>query len=124
MVISGQRKLELTELCSVAREISLDVDPDGLVENRTEVISEKLTDGTMLFANPALLQGTLDISPLPLFNYMDVFSYLLSKDFTFGRVRDYRKSEGFTMMSDGYVKRVEVVTYAEQPGYFALGRSG
>ena len=38
MVVSGQRKLELAELSSVAREISLDVDPGGLVEDRTEVI--------------------------------------------------------------------------------------
>ena len=80
MVISGQRKLELTELCSVAREISLDVDPDGLVEDRTEVISEKLTDGTMLFAIPALLQGTRTFLHYRCFTTWMWFLYLLSKD--------------------------------------------
>ena len=36
----GQRKLELAELCEIAREINLQVDPDS--DDRNDVIAEKL----------------------------------------------------------------------------------
>ena len=31
--VSGQRRLELTELCELARELNLQVDPDNLIED-------------------------------------------------------------------------------------------
>lgn len=117
---SGQRKLELAELCAVAQEINLEYDPDGLIEDRSEVISKKLVDGAVSLANPALLIGTRDLSALPFFSFMDVFSHLTTSSLSFGSIREYQKSEGYTLMSDGYVRQLDVVTYDEQPGYFAL----
>ena len=31
------------ELCEAAEELGIDIDPDGLVEDREEIISSKLT---------------------------------------------------------------------------------
>ena len=56
---------------------------------------------------------------LPYFNVMDVFSYLLTNNSSFSQIRDYQKSEGYSLMTDGFVKHVETVAF-EQPGYFAL----
>ena len=40
VVVGDKRKLELAELCEIAREINLQVDPDS--DDRNDVIAEKL----------------------------------------------------------------------------------
>ena len=45
VVVTGLRKAELSDLVSKARDIDLDFDPDGLYEDREDVISAKLSDG-------------------------------------------------------------------------------
>ena len=79
VVTTGLRKPELDELCQIAREIDLEVDPDGLVEDRGEIIAEKLNDKSTgaVLTNAALESGTSDLSPLPPFSFIDIFSYLL-----------------------------------------------
>ena len=44
VIYAHQRKLNLARLCEAAVEIGLDIDPDGLIEDRNEVISEKTDD--------------------------------------------------------------------------------
>ena len=50
VTLSGQKKCDLTSLCDLAIEVGLPVDPDGLVEDREEVLLGKLTthDGLLL----------------------------------------------------------------------------
>ena len=43
VVFSGARKLALVELCLLANSLGLELDPGGLKEDRTEVVSAKLT---------------------------------------------------------------------------------
>ena len=45
-----REKKELVELCEAANETWIEVDPDGLLENREEVIKKKLVtpDNTVL----------------------------------------------------------------------------
>ena len=45
VVVGGQRRLELAELCQNARELNLQVDPDNFIEDRSDVIGPKLKDG-------------------------------------------------------------------------------
>ena len=104
VVVSGQRRLELAELCEIARELNLQVDPDNLIEDRSDVIAQKLKDGDTSLSNPALATGTQDLSVLPYFNFMDVFLYLLTNNSRFSLIRDYQKSEGYLLMTDGFVK--------------------
>lgn len=47
VVVSGRKKIELVELCELAKEVSLVFDPDGLFEDREEVVREKLVDGNV-----------------------------------------------------------------------------
>ena len=119
VVVGDKRKLELAELCEIAREINLQVDPDGLIEDGNDVIAEKLKDVETIVSNPAISTGTQDPSMLSYFNVMDVFSYLLTNNSSFSQIRDCQKSEGYSLMTDGFVKHVETVAF-EQPGYFAL----
>ena len=59
VTFSGRNKASLVELCQAAHELGLEVDPDGLIEDRGEVILSKLTlnDGRQL-TNPVLLKPT------------------------------------------------------------------
>jgi len=60
VIVSGQRKSELAELCEIAKDIHLDFDPDGLFEDRQEIILDKLTDGVRpMFTIIGLLKITL-----------------------------------------------------------------
>ena len=119
VTVSGQKKTELAELCEIARGISLEFDPDGLYEDREEIIVDKLTDGDVKLPNPSLHAGSSDLSALPFFSMFDVFTYLMST-LDHATVRDFQKSEGYTMMTDGYVKAMEVVSFPEHSEYFAL----
>ena len=69
VVVSGQRKLELSESCAIARDIDLEFDPDGLVEDRAEIIAHKVTDGgdgaDIVLSNLAFFNGNRDLSSLP-----------------------------------------------------------
>ena len=42
VLITWQRKLDLMRLYQTADEISIEIDPDGFLEDREEVIGEKL----------------------------------------------------------------------------------
>ena len=104
VIVNGQRRLELAELCEIARELNLQVDLDNLIEDRSNVIAQKLKDGDMSLSNPVLATGTQDLSVLPYFNFMDVFLYLLTNNSRFSLIRDYQKSEGYLLRTDGFVK--------------------
>ena len=103
VVVGGQRKLELAELCEIARKLI----PTVSLKIKTMLLPKNWKTGTQ------------DLSMLPYFNVMDVFSYLLTNNSSFSQIRDYQKSEGYSLMTDCFVKHVETVTF-EQPGYFAV----
>ena len=42
VVTAGYLKAGLVELCAAAHELGIEIDPDGLVEDRHEVIQDKL----------------------------------------------------------------------------------
>ena len=73
----------MAQLCEneIARELYLQVDPNNLIEDQSDVIAPKLKDGDISMSNPALATGTQDLSVLLYSNFMDVFSYFLMKKF-------------------------------------------
>lgn len=116
------RKAELQELCNLAGEIGLQVDPEACVEDREEVIGSKLIDGETRLTNPGQLIGSANISILPVFSVFDICSYLMSKDIALTSIRDYRRSEAYSLMQDGYVQDIAALELNVH-GYFAIKAS-
>ncbi|KAH3833082.1 hypothetical protein DPMN_106383 [Dreissena polymorpha] len=110
--LSGNRKAELVQLCVTAKELQIAVDPDGLSENKAQVISQKLLTGDCNLTSPDLHEGTSDISNLPGISIFDIYKYLISYDqFSHATLREYRRLEGFCMLKEGYVMQLETVSY-------------
>jgi hypothetical protein len=84
--------------------IGLAIDPEGYIEDRHEVVGDKLTDGPIKLVNPGLACGNADISVLPKFSVFDICCYLMSNNIPLTSIRDYQRSEAYTMMQDGYVE--------------------
>ena len=103
------------ELCEAAEELGIDIDPDGLVEDREEIISSKLTlaRSAETLSLPTFLDNyTKNIAILPLVNIFDIYNYLISfSDYEHASFRDFTKMEGYTMGKDGYVIDIEFAKY-------------
>ena len=61
--VNSQRKQEFIFLCQAADRLSIEIDPDGLLEDRTSVVTRKLTVpvGTETLPLPTLLRLNIDI---------------------------------------------------------------
>ena len=94
------------ELCEAAEELGIDIDPGGLVEDREEIISSKLTlaRSAETLSLPTFLDNyTKNIAILPQVNIFDIYNYLISfSDYEHASFRDFTKMEGYTMAKDGY----------------------
>ena len=61
-----------------------------------------------MLENPSLLSETQKIAHLPTFSIFDVGTYLIGNGVPHSSIRDHKRSEGYTMMEEGFVKRAEV----------------
>ncbi len=116
------RKASLVELCEAALKLNIEVDPDGLLEDREHVISSKLMkeNGTFL-PNPGTLAKVNDISGLPLVSIIDIYNYLAQCHFyTNESLRDYKRMEGYTMAIDGCVENIETCRMVGHEGYHVM----
>ena len=127
VVFSGLRKASLEELCISANQVGLDVDPDGLKENRDDVIQEKLIlpDGSKLEL-PTNMDGmstNIAVIKDAVFNIFDIFSYLTTKIGSSGN-KDIRQMEGNSLAKDGYVIELKFAQYGppHQSYYAVLGK--
>jgi len=119
---SGSTKYDLMRLCEFADEVGLVVDPDGLIEDRDEVIRSKLTtpDGTLL-NNPQLMTGSKDLHRLPPLSVFDLYNYLLGfSEYSHNSLREFHKMEAYGLFQDGYVQDLEVVTYDDSAAFTAV----
>ena len=126
VVIANQRKFDLVRLCEAAEDIGIEVDPDGLLEDREEILKEKLTthDNERL-KNPVLEVKSDDLSKLPQISIFDIYNYLLAfKMYDHITLRNYQRMEGYSMFEDGYVLDVKTTTCSSDNGqhdkYFAI----
>ena len=107
-------------LCQICVKLNIEIDPDGLIEDRAEILNKKLllSDGTFL-PNPDTLPGSSDISILPPVGIFDIYNYLTSSDeYDLPSLRNYQKMEVYGMFKDGYILQLESVTLSEN--YTAL----
>ena len=66
------RKRELLKICQAAERLGIEVDPDGILEDREEVLRDKLlTPDTGMLSNPETLRGSQDLNILPPFSIFD-----------------------------------------------------
>ena len=119
VITTGLKKATLIALCKAAISTDTEVDPDGILDDDREVISRKLkTDDGESLPNPCILPGSANLSILPLVNALDIYNYFMKFDeYDHARLRDYRKMEGYTMYTDGYVLSVEAGRYENKPAY-------
>jgi hypothetical protein len=109
VTFSDLRKAELVEICEAADRLGIDVDPDGLLEDREDILREKLLipEGLML-PNPETVKGSQDLRILPPFAIFDIYNYLLTFDqHSHSLLRNYQKMEGFGLFEDGYVLNIK-----------------
>lgn len=66
VTFSDLQKAELVEICEAADRLGIDVDPDGLLEDREYILRENILipEGLML-ANPEIVKGSQDLRILP-----------------------------------------------------------
>ena len=132
VVFSGARKPELIELCQLAEAAQLEYDPDGYYEDREEIVREKLIDDfdkTVQLINPGgPFVGNIDLSILPYISELDMCSYLMkcnnasNNGLNHALFRDKTKSEPYTMMLDGFVESISIVTLLEGQYYAIKGQ--
>ena len=78
---SNSRKTDLVELCATASSLDIEVDPDGMIEDRSDVLTEKLTNDTgEILVSPQLIQGSYDISPASSISIFDIYNNFVSFD--------------------------------------------
>ncbi|XP_070579172.1 uncharacterized protein [Ptychodera flava] len=118
------RRAELLDLCKAAEELGLEIDPDGLTEDRDEIISSKLKieadegDDTTRLMNPALLSGDANLAKLPPISIFDIYNYLItSSSYDHSTLRDYFKLDGYCLFQDGYVVSLEAIEYPNREFY-------
>ena len=127
---SGLRKASLEQLCIQAKELGIEIDPDGLVENREEIISHKLQvpGEQVILENPSSLKSlSTNIGVLKncMFNIFDIFTYqmeTLEKDTESNSdpIKDIRKMEGNSLAKDGYVVELKFAQYEQSPSWYAV----
>ena len=76
---SGLNKATAEHYAELAAEINIEVDPDGLLEDRQEVLRNKLNlleDGQSL-PHPSSLDYTADLTASPRISMRDIYNYQL-----------------------------------------------
>ncbi|GFO14914.1 hypothetical protein PoB_004141900 [Plakobranchus ocellatus] len=102
VVITRKNNPELIELCSEAEYLGLEVDPDGILECRSDIFKSKLQvaqdDGTAfnLPLSP-LVECDSNLSILPLFvTLFHALSYIAqSSNYSMRSLKHYPKLEGY-----------------------------
>ena len=81
VTFSDLRKTELVEICEAADRLGIDVDHDGLLEDREDILRETLLiPEELMLSNPETVKGSQDLRILPPFTIFDISNYLLTFD--------------------------------------------
>jgi len=70
----NNRKAELLEFCSIASSLNIEIDPNGLIEDRDYV----LNTNKKTHSNPQFHKGFNDISFCPLLLILNTYNFLLT----------------------------------------------
>ena len=122
VTIAHQNKTSLVDLCEGARLLNIEEDPDGLIENREEVINKKLEiSPNHYLTNPETEITLNNLLILPGIGTVDTINYMLSFDeYPYSSVRDLSNTEGYFLFKDGFVIDVSCSEFSQFPGYFCI----
>jgi hypothetical protein len=122
VTFSDLRKTELVEICEAADRLGIDVDPDGLLEDREDILRETLLiPEELMLSNPETVKGSQDLRILPPFAIFDIYNYLLTFDqYSHSLLRNYQKMEAFGLFEDRYVLNIECCSLG---GYYSAVKS-
>ena len=74
VIFSNTKKADLIELCDIATSLNIEVDPDSLVEDCSDILKHKLTtDSGENLVSPQLIEGSCDISPASFVTIFDIY---------------------------------------------------
>ena len=111
------RKAELEKLVAFAIEQNLELDPEGLLEDREETVREKLhlLQGGLSLPSPDTLTATPDLAGAPRITLRDVLNYQIEAKSVYsdGELKQPYRSEAWQMTRDNYVLEI---LYAEYEG--------
>lgn len=84
------------------------IDPDGLLEDRQEIIRLKLSVTGFhqkSLPHPHSVSCANNLSIIPNVSIFDVYNYLLTfpEIYSHSKLKEYKKLEGYTLFLDGYV---------------------
>ena len=120
--IHNSGKEDLINLCRQADRLDIEIDPDGLFEDRGATVREKLTltDGHVLTL-PTLKSGiTNQLAKIPVISVFDILQHL-GKGHGYSDLRNHRNLEGYGMLKDGFVTDVQACHYhSDAPSYSAV----
>lgn len=118
--------MSLAEICERAAHLKIPIDPDGLIEDREDIINSKLkvhqADGTLkIILSPALIETDYRIYKLLRISIVDLYNYLLPfAEYDINSLRDYTNMEGYAMQKDGYVIDLQSGRYESHPNVFGV----
>ena len=103
---SGVKKATLEHLAELAAEINIEIDPDGLLEDREEVLRNKLNlleDGESL-PHPSSLTSTADLTASPGISMRAIYNYQLEakSQYSAGELKQPHNSDAWQMMRDKF----------------------
>ena len=105
--ITQSRKADLIELCQAAHKLGLEIDPEGLQENRNEIARKKILisgeKNETYFLLPTLPNTFNDSSSVPEITLYDITSYLSISGTPVSKLRNPTKLDGYMLFKDGYV---------------------
>ena len=106
---SKAKKRELVDLCKLAFENKIEVDPDCFNDSIDDEMKKKLTYCGQVIPDPKLLNGTSDLSGIPSLNNFDIYDYLKQSDvYPSSQLRDFKNLVGYKLFESGYVESIDV----------------
>ena len=117
IVCTKKKKDELEKLAALAVEMDVEVDPEGLTEDREETIRKKLNllDGEQILPLPESLTATSDLTAAPRITLRDILNYQLEAKSVYsdGELKHPYKSEAWQMTRDKFVLEMSYAEYTD-----------
>ena len=105
---SKLKKGDLVELCNLARENSLETDPNFFKDSIKDDIKKKLMFDGLVIPDPSSVSNfSNDLSGLQPINNFDIYDYLRNLDvYPSSQLRDFKNLKGYKLYQEGYVESI------------------
>ena len=112
---SNIRKAGLQQLVQAALKYDIELDPDGVKEDRQEVLDQKLRllEGGKCLPHPSTLTPTCSLIHVADLQIADIYNYQLQakEEYSFTAPRKHWESDAWQMMVDNHVLEIKSAHY-------------